>query len=94
MLALLIDTTYNIIIMEHFADKPCEVIRRSSLALAIKKLKQISLLKGLKCMKKFNRSSNLDCISSSQTNRSYKPLEGYDTKNSNSFPHGIPLSSP
>jgi hypothetical protein len=70
--------------MEHFANKLCEVIRRSSLAPVIKKLKQISVLKGLKGMKKIKRSANFDSITPCETNRSDKPLEGYDTKKSNS----------
>jgi hypothetical protein len=69
---------------EDLANKICKVLEKNLLELGFSRLKHNSAVKGLKNIKKFNRSSNFDSIASgvsgNETNRSLK--EGYDSKGS------------
>lgn len=74
--------------MENFANKLSSVILGSQIEPVWRRLKQNSVLKGLKAIKKINRSSNYDSIAPSESGRtaaskSSKPEQAYESRTSN-----------
>lgn len=72
--------------MEQFVNRLYQVILHNQFAPVLKRLKQNSVLKGLKSIKKLSRGSNFDSVAPSETGRTLatnKPEQAYESRTSN-----------